>query len=332
MSFIDFMMVFQRDHQPTPLQNERCARKEDLVNLLPSRRSFVASMAVVGANAAIRPAFARAAERAQIQFGYAAITWGKAEREAVDDISSVGFSGIQFRADAFTEFKPDELRELLQQHKLTLVALSSGDLDIDLPAGSDPYGVHVAHAKFVQQVGGKYLQILDRLKPYPRVVTPAQCVTLGKMLTELGKRTADLGVKLGYHNHMNTISEHPDNLQRVLDVADPRYVHLELDVAHYLAGGGDPVKAIHTYHDNLLFLHLKDVVEIPLGTPGSQYPFKFVELGQGKVDLPAVFKALDEVRYKGWAVVELDHVPDESKTPKQCAEISKTYLRPWMPK
>jgi inosose dehydratase len=159
------------------------------------------------------------------------------------------------------------------------------------------------------------------------VVTPDQCVTLGKMLTELGKRTADLGVKLGYHNHMNTISEHPENLQRVLDVIDPRYVHLELDVAHYLAGGGDPAKAIREYHDNLLFLHLKDVVDIPKDTPGAQYPFKFVELGQGKVDLPAVFNALDQVRYKGWAVIELDHVPDESKTPKQCAQISQAYLR-----
>ena len=54
------------------------------------------------------------------------MTWGKAERQAIDDISAVGFEGIQFRNDAVREFQPAELRDLLQQHKLTFVALSSG--------------------------------------------------------------------------------------------------------------------------------------------------------------------------------------------------------------
>jgi inosose dehydratase len=178
----------------------------------------------------------------------------------------------------------------------------------------------------VKAVDGLYLQVLDQLKPYPRKVTPEECVRLGKLLTELGKRTSDLGVKLGYHNHMNTISEHPENLQRVMDVADPRYVGLELDTAHYVAGGGDPAKAIVHYRERLLFLHLKDLVDIPLDTPGAKYPFKFVELGQGRVDLPAVMAALREVHFNGWAVVELDRVPDKSKTPKDCAAISKAYL------
>ena len=244
----------------------------------------------------------------------------------MDDISALGFPGIQFRADAVTEFRPEELKGLLQQHKLTMVALSSGELNIDPAVEEEQLKLHVSNAKYVQQVGGLYLQVLDQLKPYPRTVTPDECTRLGKLLTVLGKRTSELGVKLGYHNHMNTIGEHPENLQRVLNAADPRYVHLELDTAHYLAGGGDPAKAILKYRDNLLFLHLKDVVDIPADTPGAKYPFKFVELGQGKVDFPAVFAALNQIGFHGWAVVELDRVPDKTKTPMQCAEISKTYL------
>lgn len=87
-----------------------------------------------------------------------------------------------------------------------------------------------------------------------------------------------------------------------------------------------PPKGVISYHKNLLFLHLKDVVDIPMETPGAKYPFKFVELGQGRVDLPAVFAALDQVRFKGWAVVELDRVSEKTKTPKECTAISKTYL------
>jgi inosose dehydratase len=254
------------------------------------------------------------------------MTWGKEERQAIEDIAALGYRGIQFRIDAVTEFQPAELRDLLQQHKLTFVALSSGDVLIDPAVEADQIAQHTAHAKFVRDAGGLYLQVLDQLKPYPRTVTPAECKRLGQLLTEVGKRTADLGVPLGYHNHLNTISEHPGNLQIVLESSDPKYVKLELDTAHYVAGGGDPAKAIEQYHARLLFLHLKDVVDIPLNTPGARYPFKFVELGRGRVDFPAVFSALKDVNFHGWAVVELDRVPDKSTTPKEAALISKRYL------
>jgi inosose dehydratase len=67
-------------------------------------------------------------------------------------------------------------------------------------------------------------------------------------------------------------------------------------------------------------------VDIPLDSPGAKYPFKFVELGRGRVDLPAVFVALEEIKYRGWEVVELDRVPGPSTTPKQSAMISRKYL------
>jgi inosose dehydratase len=297
------------------------------VQLQSSRRRFIAALgAAAAATQPWRTAFASSGDAPEIQFGYTAMTWGKAERQAIEDISAVGFQGIQFRSDALKDFQPAELRELLQQHKLTFVALSSGEVSIDPAWQADQIASHTAHAKFVRDAGGLYLQVLDQLKPYPRKVTAEECKRLGQCLTEIGKRTADLGVPLGYHNHLNTISEHPANLSIVLDASDPKYVKLELDTAHSVAGGGDPAKAIAEYHDRLLFLHLKDVVDIPMGTDNAKYPFKFVELGRGKVDLPAVFAALNKIKYRGWAVVELDRVPDKTITPKESAVISKRYL------
>jgi len=287
---------------------------------------MAALAAVGGTRLPLTAAFGMPNPPTGIRYGYAAITWGKAEKQAIDDISSSGYAGIQFRAEALTEFQPAQLRDLLQTKKQTFVALSSGDVSLDNPDQAAQIAEHTAHAKFVKDAGGLYLQILDKLKPYPRTVTPDECIRLGRLLTELGKRTADLGVPLGYHNHLNTISEHPDNLKRVLESSDPKYVKLELDTAHSLAGGGDPASQIREYHDRLLFVHLKDVVNIPLDTPGAKYPFKFVELGRGRVDLPAVFNALRDVNFRDWAVVELDRVPDKSTTPKEAAIISKQYL------
>jgi inosose dehydratase len=294
------------------------------MNTHSTRRTFLGGLGAATAVATL-PSFAAPGHMRNIRFGYAAITWGNEERQAIDDISAVGFPGIQFRANAVTEFKPAELKELLAQHKLTFVALSSGEVSLDEPE-ADQIAKHVANAQFVKDSGGLYLQILDQLKSYPRSATPEECKRLGRLLTELGKRTADLGIPLGYHNHLNTLSESPANLDLILENSDPKYLKLELDTAHLVAGGGDPAKAIEKYHDRILFLHLKDVHDIPADTPKAKYPFEFVELGRGHVDLPSVFAALDKVKFHGWAVVELDRVPDKSRTPKESAMISKTYL------
>jgi inosose dehydratase len=289
----------------------------------PTRRTFMATIAAAAACSAV-PVFAAPEPYRNIKYGYTAMTWGENERQAIDDIASVGFPGIQFRANAVTKFQPAELKDLLAQKKLTFVALSSGEISLDQPADQQ-IAKHVANAQFLKDSGGLYLQVLDELKPYPRTVTPEECKQLGKLLTELGRRTADIGIPLGYHNHMNTIGEHPANLDRILESSDPRYVKLELDTAHSVAGGGDPARTIERYHDRLLFLHLKDVKEMPMTTK-SKYPFQWVELGRGKVDLPSVFAALNKVRFHGWAVVELDKVPDPPLTPKECAIISRDYL------
>jgi inosose dehydratase len=263
---------------------------------------------------------------AGIQYGYAAMTWGKEEKQAIDDIAATGYSGVQFRIDATTEFQPTELHAALDARKLTFVALSSGEVALDADR-AETIAKHTANAKFVRDAHGLYLQVLDQLKPYPRKVTPAECKALGALLTEIGKRTADLGIPLAYHNHMNTISEHPENLDIVLESSDPRYVKLLLDTAHSVAGGGDPTAVVRKHHERMIFVHLKDVVDIPADTPKAKYPFEWVELGRGRVNLPAVFTALEEVKFKGWAVVELDRVPSGAKrTPKECALISRKYL------
>ena len=63
------------------------------------------------------------------------------------------------------------------------------------------------------------------------------------------------------------------------------------------------------------------------GPARAKYPFEFVELGGGRVDLPSVFAAVEKVKFRGWAVVELDRVPDKSGTPKESAIICKDYLQ-----
>ena len=289
---------------------------------------------------------AGAADALPIKYGYAAITWGADIVKAMEDISAVGFRATQLRGEAFAQFgdKPKALRELLDKHRLTFAVLSSGNLSIDPAREQEMLTLHTQHAQFVKDAGGLYLQVIDE-RPKGRDVVPDDYRRLGRLMTELGKRTGNLGVPLVYHHHMNSTGEKPHEVAAVLDAADKRHVRLLFDVAHYQQGGGDPVPAIRTYRDWIDVVHLKDMRPAPesggsagpggsrgsggsngSGRSGGASPYQFVELGRGRVDLPGVFAALREINYRKWAIVELDRVPDPGRTPKEAAETNKRYL------
>jgi inosose dehydratase len=261
-----------------------------------------------------------------IRFGYAAITWGGNDMRAINDISDVGFRGIQLRASAFKKFgeNPKELRDILKEYDLQFTALSGGGPQGSSYNEADEIATQVRQAAFLRDAGGLYLQMTDSSRPKDRKPKSEDFNKLAHLLTEVGKRAKDLGIMLGYHNHMDSLGQSPDEVDAIMDRSDSRYVKLLLDVAHYAQGGGDPAKAIRKYRDRILFLHIKDVES--LGPEPQSQAYRFVELGRGRVDLPAVFAALKEIRFRGWAIVELDNVPDKSRTPKESAIISKKYL------
>jgi inosose dehydratase len=290
-----------------------------------TRREILKALAATAVTAA--DSHRRSQKPQPCTFGYAAITWGGNDRQAITDIAAVGFKGIQLRTSAVTAFgdRPNELRDLLAQHQLTMVALSSGNVSLDPAVDAEEMARHTRHARFVRDVGGLYLQIIDT-RP-TRDITAADYTGMGRRLTELGKRTADIGIPLSYHHHMGSLGEAPDDIDRILAAADSRYVRLQLDTAHYQQGGGDPVAAVRKYGSQILFLHLKDVESRP-AEPGRnpRAGYRFVELGRGRVDLPGVIAALDRVSFKGWLVIELDAVPDRARTPKESAEINRRYV------
>jgi inosose dehydratase len=305
-------------------------------SLLLSRRHFITSLAATTVASSIPvkcygdmlsnlPILSAAG---MIKFGYAAITWEGNDVVAIKEISELGFPGIQLRSNILKDYgeRPEALRDLLAQNKLEMVALSSGGVGIAPGTQGDEISKHLRNAKFVRAVGGHYLQVTDSARPKDRKPEASDFKQLGHVLTEIGKRASDLGIPVGYHNHMASLGESPAEVDWIMEAADPRYVKLELDIAHYQQGGGDPARAIRQYQDRLLFLHIKDVENLATNDARGR-AYRFVELGRGRVDLSAVFAALKDVKFKGWAVIELDSVPDKSMTPKACAQISKNYLQ-----
>lgn len=308
-----------------------------------SRREFLAGLAGAGALAAM-PHAARASITGPlyppmdlsmfdapvhrgdpyVRAGCSAITWSDNAKEAIDDIAAAGFAGIQLRAPTIDQYPdPHALRDLLAERKLTFVALSSGSGSIDPAVRQSQLETHVQHAHYVQEAGGKYIQLVASGAKPTQTYSAADYKLQGQIFTEIGKRIADHGIKLGFHNHMNTVGQPPEAVDAILNESDPNYVFLELDVAHYLQGGGDPAAAIRKYGHRILFMHFKDVKNAP-----SKSGYEFVELGKGRVDFPAVFAALHQINFRGWGIVELDRVPTgDSQSPKQANEGSLRFLR-----
>ena len=267
-------------------------------------------------------------KKANLKIAYSAITWGGNDAQAIADLAALGYRGIQLRANTFGPYKakPSELKAMLDQHKLQLAMFSSGNVEIDPAKEQSTIDMHVAHASFVKALGGSAIQLTNSARPKDRMPTTEELKRLAAVMNEIGKQTTDLGVQAAYHNHMHQLGETPEEVDVIVQAMDPRYVKLELDIAHYRQGGGMPEKAVKQYKDMLYALHLKDTMSpLPAGSD-DKGDYKFVELGRGNVNVPAVMKALDDVGFSGWGIVELDGVPEKDKTPMQCAQINKEYI------
>ncbi|AQG79708.1 sugar phosphate isomerase/epimerase family protein [Spirosoma montaniterrae] len=267
-------------------------------------------------------------KKSGLQIAYSAITWGGNDAQAIADLAALGYRGIQLRANTFGPYKakPSELKALLDQHKLKLAMFSSGNVEIDPAKEQSTIDMHVAHASFVKALGGSAIQLTNSVRPKDRPPTTDELKRLAAVMNEIGRQTADMGIQAAYHNHMNQLGETPEEVDVIVQAMNPKYCKLLLDIAHYRQGGGLPENAVRQYKDMLYALHLKDTMSPLPDKPNDPKAYRFVELGRGNVNVPAVFNALDDIGFAGWGVIELDGVPEKDKTPAQCAQINKDYI------
>lgn len=293
-----------------------------------SRRDFLYQAGLL-ASASLFSFESLAAKLPNLQLAYSAITWGGKDLDAMKDISSLGFKGVQLRANAYDTYKTkvQELKDIIAANGLALPMFSSGNVEIDPAKEASTIDYHVAHASFVKALGGTSIQLTNSARPKDRLPSTEELKRLAFVMNEIGKQTADLGIQAVYHNHMHQLGETPEEVDVIVQDMNPKYIKLLLDVAHYHQGGGVPAKAVLQYKDIIGALHIKDVKSPLADKPNDPKAYKFVELGQGNVDLKAVFDNLQKINYKKWAIVELDGVPEKTRTPLQSAEISKAFLK-----
>lgn len=141
-------------------------------------------------------------------------------------------------------------------------------------------------------------------------------------LAEIGRQTAELGIRTAYHPHLDTFVETRAQLDKLMEELDSDQVGLCIDPAHFQAHDDDPVQIFKDFAAQIDYVHLKDWK--PTGTSlGHDRYVGFCELGEGIIDLRGIVTALFDADYDGLVVVELDYAEDPDSSAARNAE----YLR-----
>jgi sugar phosphate isomerase/epimerase len=137
-------------------------------------------------------------------------------------------------------------------------------------------------------------------------------------------------LKAFHHAHLNTMIETPKDADSLLKYAADLY--LLFDTGHMLAANSNPMEALKRWGKRIAHVHLKDTKAKDPST-WNRWAHKFgqdawfEELGKGNLglDVKAVLKGLEAVRYEGWVSVEQDRPTDH--TPAETAKVNREYLR-----
>ena len=238
---------------------------------------------------------------------------------AIKRIKALGLQGIEPYAQQIEQYRknPLEIKKIFDNEGITLIDVSNGARGqstnfIDPEQIPKTIADHVAFARdFLQPCGCGHYKANVGQRP-PGGPSDDQLKRLSNTLNEIGRQTIAMGVKLAPHPHIWGPMEREQEMRRVMELTDPKYVWMTADTGHLVLGGGDPAKIISDYFPRVAEVHLKDTYAKYRGntsTPTQEEHRKgsvYHNMGGGGVDFPAVFKVLRDRRYKGWAIFDMD--------------------------
>lgn len=166
------------------------------------------------------------------------------------------------------------------------------------------------------------------------VMNDAEWDVFCKGLNRLGKIAADeYGICLTYHHHMGTVVQDEDEVERMMEETDAKYVSLLFDTGHFKYCGADPLKMVQKYAGRIKHVHLKDIrPEVVEKVKKEDLSFlegvrqgTFTIPGDGCIDFEPIFRVLEENGYEGYMVVEAEQDPARAN-PLEYAIRARKYI------
>jgi len=285
-----------------------------------------------------------------IRFGVSPIAWvnddmpelggGTPLETILADARDIGFAGVELGG----KFPKDAgvLKPLLDGYGLDLVGgwysgeLLVRDVDAEIAAAQGHLALLKAmgstvfvHAETSNAIHGRRGTPLSRT---PRL-DGAGWTAFGARMTAFADYIESEGLRFAYHHHLGTVVERPEDLAAFLS-ATGASVGLTLDTGHAALGGIDPVAAIRAHPERIAHVHCKDVRAAVFDeVRASDMSFldgvlggMFTVPGDGGLDYAAVMRALADIGYAGWIVVEAEQDPAVAD-PRTYGELGLRTLR-----
>jgi inosose dehydratase len=237
------------------------------------------------------------------------LTNGSTE-EALEDIAAAGYTGFEIFDGNLMQYagREDEFRQQLERLGLTFVGVYSGANFIFEEILEEELAKIESAAELAARLGAEHL-VVGGGAVRTRGIHEEDYRRLGAGLERVVELAGRTGLVPSFHPHLGTMAVSPEQIAKVFEYTSINFCP---DTAHLQAGGGDPLELIRAYSDRIRYVHLKDYQD-----------GQFLPLGGGTQDLDGIVQALQELKYDGWILVELDSFDGP---PIEGARISKAFL------
>jgi inosose dehydratase len=278
---------------------------------------------------------------------YPGPSWEQSYETMLDEMMGAGYRGTELGPYGFFPTDPNVLAPQLLKRGMKLlgsfVPVRMGD-----PAAGTAVIERIRKVgKLLATLGAPFLVLADdqsdQRNRFSGRAYDKDCPTLsadqwkhvGKIVSDAEKVASEFGLDLVFHPHVATYVETPEECERFFDATSHTGIGLCLDTGHCVYGHGDSVTEAEKYKDKLRFVHIKDCnADVLEQARRNHWTFEeaiehqvFTVIGQGNIDFPAFFRALEKNGYSGWSVVEQDVKFGETKIPPaESVAASLKYL------
>ncbi len=261
--------------------------------------------------------------------------------ELLADVRDIGFDGVEL-GNKFPR-DPELLAPIMANYGLDIVGgwYSSNLLVRDADAEIEALSKHLALLEYMDSSVFILAETSNavhcdrygsRLDTHP-VLPAAEWKQFGERLDTVARFINDRGLRFAYHHHLGTVVETKDELERFFD-ATGDHVGLVLDTGHALFGGIEPVDVIKARPERVAHVHCKDVrtakydefrasgTSFLNGVVGGM----FTAPGDGDYDYAPFMRALADMHYSGWIVIEAEQDPAIAN-PREYSQLGLDTLK-----
>ena len=285
----------------------------------------------------------------KIKLGIAPIAWSNDDmpelggdtpiEQCLEEASLAGFTGIELggkfpRNPGITNF-------LLNKYKLKMPGGWYGSL-LRTRSAEDEWVAMQDHLSLLKLVNADVFVFADvsgsiqgdqtkRLSTRP-TMEDDEFVEYCKKINDISNRLSDEGIPMSYHEHMGTIIQTENDVDRFMNNTNQN-TFLLYDTGHLLFAEANYERVLKNYISKINHVHCKDIRQnILKNSLKNDLSFResfldgvFTVPGDGCIDYEPLFEILYQNNYDKWLIIEAEQDPKKAN-PLEYAKIGFSYL------